>query len=42
VWQVLSDFIPVRTDELSRDELSRPAFTSNQEPDSVTLTVGGR
>jgi hypothetical protein len=42
VWEVLSDFIPVRTDELSRDELSRPAFTSNQEPDSVTLTVGGR
>jgi hypothetical protein len=37
VWEVLSDFIPVRT-----DELSRPAFTSNQEPDSVTLAGGGR
>jgi predicted subunit of tRNA(5-methylaminomethyl-2-thiouridylate) methyltransferase len=37
VWQVLSDYIPVRTDDVSRQ-----AFTSDQELDSAALAVGGR
>src|SRR5437868_9966313 len=37
VWQVLSDYIPVRTDNGSRQ-----AFASNEELDSGPLAVGGR
>jgi hypothetical protein len=37
VWEALSDFIPART-----DDVSRPGFTSNQEPEPATLAVGGR
>jgi hypothetical protein len=37
VWQVLSDYIPVRTDDVSRQ-----AFTSDQKLDSAALAVGGR
>jgi hypothetical protein len=36
VWEALSDFIPVRT-----DDVLRPAFTSNQELEPATLAVGG-
>jgi hypothetical protein len=37
VWEALSDFIPART-----EDVSRPAFTSNQKFESATLAVGGR
>jgi hypothetical protein len=37
VWEALSNFIPVRTN----DE-SGPVFTSNQELESAALAVGGR
>jgi hypothetical protein len=37
VWEALSDFIPVRT-----DDALRPACTSNQELEPATVAVGGR
>ena len=37
VWNALSDYIPVRTEDVSGQ-----AFTSDQELDSPALAVGGR
>ena len=37
VWEALSDFIPVRT-----DDVLRPVFTPNQELESAALAAGGR
>ena len=37
LWGVLSDFIPVGT-----DDVTHPAFTSNEELESATSAVGGR
>jgi hypothetical protein len=37
LWAALSDFIPART-----DNVSSPAFTSNQEHEAAALAVAGR